>query len=97
MWLTTVTYDLVGIRALELDAVPLIESIGAKKEELKVVDGHGVSVAGFSAPDSHEDIEPTATTLVIKRLWNTEAAALEFVIFLNAASEHITATVEEQV
>lgn len=95
MWLTTVTYDLVAIRALGANAAQMIQRISAKKDELKVIDGHGTSIPEFPAPDTPDAVDPTATTLVVKREWNTEAAAQEFANFVNAESDHITATFEE--
>lgn len=98
MWLTTVTLDLVGIRALAPEiSYPIIQSIIVKRLELRAIDGKGGYLPGSPELDSLDSIDPTQTTLVVKRVWNTESAALEFVTFLNAASEHITATVEEQV
>lgn len=98
MWLTTVTYDLVGIRESDPGiTLPIFQSIGVKRNELAATDGSGNGVEGFRAPDSFDNIDPTITTVVVKRLWNTELAAQEFANFADAASEHITVTVEEQV
>lgn len=98
MWLTTVTLDLVGIRALAPEiSYSIIQSIVAKRQELRDIDGKGGYLPGSPELDPIDSIDPTQTTLVVKRVWNTELAAQELVDFLNAASEHVTATVEEQV
>lgn len=98
MWLTTVTYNTTALRELDTDIViSILQSMGAKRNELAATDGGGNGVEGFRAPDSQDNIDPTTTTVVVKRLWNTESAAQELANFANAASEHIIATVEEQV
>jgi hypothetical protein len=95
MWLTTITYDSIGLRTLDPSVFAnMIMSIQDKKTILKSIDNAGHAVPGFDAPSQ---IDPNVDTVIIKRLWNTESAAREFASFVDAASEFITVTVEEQV
>ena len=98
MWISTVTYNSAALRALDpADALALFQTIAAKKEELKVADGGGLGIPGYEPPAELDTIDPAAGTKTIKRAWNTESAAREFASFADAASEYITASVEEQV
>ena len=96
MWITTVTFDLVALRALnQVDATDILVSIRSKKDELKTIDG-----AGGSTPESPasaaDDILEDQTTLTIKRAWNQQANAQAFVDHFVGISL-ATATLEEQV
>jgi len=96
MWLSTTTFDTVAINASPhlFDQV----AINDKKQELKAIDGAGGSIAGWEPPDDPSTIPPDTKTFVIKRAWNTQSAAQEFVDFLNeTCSNLVVATVEEQV
>lgn len=98
MWISTLVYNVTALRALDpQDAQALIQTISDKKEQLKVVDGAGLAVPGYEPPAELDSIDLTTGTKTIKRAWNTESAAREFASFADAASEHITATAEEQI
>lgn len=98
MWISTVTYNTAALRELDpVDALALFQTIATKKEELKVLDGGGLAVPGHEPPAELDSIDPTTGDKTIKRAWNTESAAREFATFADTASEHVTATVEEQV
>jgi len=96
MWLSTITFDTVAIN----NNMHLFDqvAINDKKQELKAIDGAGGSIAGWEPPDDPSTIPPDTKTFVIKRAWNTQSAAQEFVDFLNeTCSNLVVATVEEQV
>jgi hypothetical protein len=96
MWLSITTFDMVTIRANpdQLD----LSAINDKKQELKAIDGAGSGIEGWSAPDDTSTIPTDSETFVIKRAWNTQSAAQEFVDFVTAkAGNLVVATVEEQV
>lgn len=94
MWLSVLTYDLVGLRSAD-QAISgaVLESIRTKRQELGAIDGAGSAILGDVQP---EEIDPAATTHVIKRAWNSESSARDFADFADAASEFITSSVEEQ-
>ena len=95
MWLTTITYDSIGLRTLDPSVfADIVSSLQDKKTILKSIDNAGHAVPGFDSPSQ---VDPNVDTVVIKRLWNTESAAREFASFADAASEFITVSVEEQV
>jgi len=97
MWLSTITFDTVAIN----NNMHLFDqvAINDKKQELKAIDGAGGSIAGWGPPDDLSTIPPDTKTIVIKRAWNTQSAAQEFVDFLNETCSNlvIASTVEEQV
>jgi hypothetical protein len=96
MWLSITTFDVVAIKANpgQLD----LSAIEDKKQELKAIDGAGGSIEGWLAPDDLTTIPPDTEKVVIKRAWNTQSAAQEFVDFVGAkAGNFVVATVEEQV
>jgi hypothetical protein len=95
MWLSITTFDVVAINAnLSLFNLSVIND---KKQELQAVDGAGDSVEGWASRDP-STIPPDTETVVIKRAWNTQSAAQEFVDFVTAkAGNLVVATVEEQV
>jgi len=96
MWITTITYDSAGLLTISPEDFDQIRvSIENKKNTLRLTDGAGNSIPGFEKPQI-DNIDPSAP-VVIKRSWNTESAAREFASFVDAASEFITVTVEEQV
>ena len=96
MWITTSTFDLVAIRALSnSDAVSFMTSMQSKKNELKAIDGAGVSTAEYPAIDDLSTIPFDQATLIIKRAWNQQTNAQAFVDHL-AGLSHVTATLEEQ-
>ena len=97
MWITTVTYDLAAIRAMDgVESNSMLMSIGQKKEELKAIDGGGISTAEYPAPDDVNTISLDETTKIIKRVWNLESSAQAFVDHFVSLSG-VTATLEEQV
>ena len=97
MWITTVTFDLVALRALSnSDATSFITSMRSKKDELKAIDGAGVSTAEYPAIDDPSTIPFDQATLTIKRVWNQEANAQAFVDYVSVF-EWATATLEQQV
>jgi hypothetical protein len=96
MWITTSTFDLVAIRALSYsDAASFMTSMQSKKNELKAIDGAGVSTAEYPAVDDLNNIPFDQATLIIKRAWNQQTNAQAFVDHL-AGLSHVTATLEEQ-
>lgn len=95
MWISTVTYNMIGLQGLDLDVANGIRlAISDKRDILKTIDQAGTALPGFEAPGI---IDPNVATYVVKRAWNTESAAREFVDFVNTLSEFVTATVEEQI
>lgn len=98
MWISTITYDLVSIRAADPATVlSVFTEIGQKKNELQTVDGAGSSVPGFEPKELSDPSYQDESTAEIKRAWNTQTAAEEFVNFANSAADFVTGTVEEQV
>ena len=96
MWINNITLNLTALRELSgAENIELLGLISSKKQELREADGGGDSVPGYSAPEQFSEIPLNVTTLVIKRVWNTEAAATEFANFINATTELISSTVEE--
>jgi hypothetical protein len=98
MWITTVTYDLVAMRAMdEAERTQIMTSSIQKKDELKAIDGAGLSTIGYEAPiDPNETLLSGDNTKIVKRSWNLESSAQAFVDHF-AAFSGITATLEEQV
>lgn len=97
MWITTVTYDLVALRAMEdVERDSMLVSLRQKKEELKAIDGGGISTAEYPATDNVNTISLDETTKIIKRVWNLESSAQAFVDHFVSLSG-VTATLEEQV
>jgi hypothetical protein len=98
MWMTTITYDLVAMRAMdEAERTQMITSAVQKKDELRVIDGAGSSIIDYQAPlDPNETLSSGDNTKIVKRLWNLESSAQAFVDHF-AAFSGITATIEEQV
>ena len=98
MWMTTVTYDLVAMRAMdEAERTQIMTSALQKKDELKIIDGAGSSTIDYQAPiDPNETLSSGVNTKIIKRSWNLESSAQAFVDHF-AAFSCITATIEEQV
>jgi hypothetical protein len=98
MWMTTVTYDLVAMRAMdEVERTQMMTSAVQKKDELKVIDGAGLSTIDYQASDDPvETLANGGNTKIVKRLWNLESSAQAFVDHF-AAFSGITATIEEQV
>lgn len=95
MWISTITIDLNTIQALSFEDQNILNTaINNKKLSLREIDGNGHGVSGFEA---EAEIEPTATTKIVKRAWNTQSAAQEFVDFINGVHICMTATLEEQV
>ena len=97
MWITTVTYDLVAMRALSnSDATSFITSMRSKKDELKAIDGAGESTAEYPAVDDLNTIPFDQAALIIKRVWNQQTNAQAFVDYVSVF-EWATATLEQQV
>ncbi len=97
MWITTVTYDLAAIRAMDdTERTSMLTSIGQKKEELKAIDGAGTSTTEYPAPDDVNTISLDETTKIVKRVWSLESSAQAFVDHFVGFSG-VTATLEEQV
>jgi hypothetical protein len=99
MWITTITYDATALRALPPeDAFSILQSVIDKKDELRAnpVNGGG-SLDGFKARDSLSEIDPSESVVVVKRGWNNQSVAQEFVDFVNSSHSAIVATLEEQV
>jgi len=97
MWITTVTYNLTAMRAMDgAESNSMLVSIRQKKEELKAIDGAGTSTAEYPAPDDVDAISLDETTKIVKRVWNLESSAQAFVDHFVAFSG-VTATLEEQV
>jgi len=98
MWLSVVTHDLVALRAAAPDQVSqILLSIQAKKNELSGPENDGQSLPEFSAPTSTDEVDPTSTSLTVKRSWSTQAKAQEFADFVNSTGNFFTATIEQQV
>ncbi len=97
MWITTVTYDLAAMRALDdADRNNYLKVIQDKKDELQLIDNAGNSIPEYAAPDDHNDIPVDQSTLTIKRAWNQEANAQAFIDHV-IGLDWVTATLEEQV
>ena len=97
MWLSSVTYDLVAVRALPPeDAFDIFLSIQNKKADMSLNIGDGSTTPEFPAPITIDEVDPNLTSLIIKRAWSTQDRAQEFADFAVAAAEWITATVEQQ-
>jgi hypothetical protein len=97
MWISTITLDLVVAQAEAPETVSAFDRIVQKKKELQTVDGAGNSIPGFELRRMLDPSYQEQPTIEIKRAWNTQAAAEEFVNFANSATDCITGTVEEQV
>jgi hypothetical protein len=99
MWISTVTMDMVAIRAMtEQEIGPIMMSILEKKNQLRSDPANGgESLDGFKARDSLNEIGPSESVVVVKREWNNQSVAQEFVDYVNTAHSSITATLEEQV
>ena len=97
MWITTVTFDLVALRALNnSDATSFITSMRSKKDELKAIDGAGESTAEYPAVDDLNTIPFDQATVIVKRVWNQQTNAQAFVDYVSVF-EWATATLEQQV
>ena len=97
MWITTVTFDLTAIRQLSEDNfIILMTSIRTKKNELKAIDGAGVSTAEYPAIDDLSTIPFDQATVIVKRVWNQQTNAQAFVDYVSVF-EWATATLEQQV
>lgn len=99
MWISTVTMDMVALRAMtEQEMGSILGDILQKKNQLRSDPANGgESLEGFKARDTLDQIDPTESVVVVKRGWNNQSAAQEFVDFINAAHSSVTATLEEQV
>ena len=98
MWISTITYDLVSVRATDpAEVISVFTGIQNKKDEIRAVDGNGNPVAGFEPKDLSDPSYQEESTAEIKRAWNTQSAAEEFVNFATSAADFVTGTVEEQV
>ena len=99
MWISTVTMDMVALRAMiEQEIASLLGDILQKKNQLRSDPANGgESLEGFKAIDTLDQISPTQSTVVVKRGWNNQSVAQEFVDFVNATNSCVTATLEEQV
>jgi hypothetical protein len=95
MWITTVTMDLNVLSQKPLDEA--LALIGQKNTQLKEIDGGGRCMPGFESPNgvslSHAEIE----SHVIKRIWNTQSAATEYVSFIQNLNIGFNASAAEQV
>ena len=97
MWLSSVTYDLVAMRALDHeDVFDILLLVQNKKADMSVNIGDGSATPEFPAPPTMDEVDPNLTSLTIKRAWSTQDRAQEFADFAAAAAEWITATVEQE-
>lgn len=95
MWISTVTYDAGKLRSLDPNVFgPVIQSIRQKKVELQDLDGNGKAMSGFGAPNHFDEIAPDAATVIVKRAWNNESYAKQFVDYINDQPTFVSATVE---
>jgi hypothetical protein len=98
MWITSIQINLAELRALDVPAaVELHSTISNKKNELQNLDGHGGSMSGFEGFRNLTDVPSDVNSYLIKRVWNTESAAQEFMLFINNLNGAFTATIEEQI
>ena len=98
MWITTVTYDLDVLRAMdEAERINIMVSVMQKKNELKETDGAGTAAADYPEPTDFSGLlSGSEPSFVIKRIWNQETAAKLFADHFDGITG-ITATLEEQV
>lgn len=98
MWITTVTYNMAAVRAMtEIEKTSIFQTTVDKIRELRSNPSAGGStVTGFEAPDFNA-VSPETASVIVKRTWNTQVVAQEFVDFLNSVHSCASATLEEQV
>jgi hypothetical protein len=85
MWITTVTYSAEQAQFESVESVTDgILAINSIRDQLAAVDGNGEPVPGFEPPSSVVSGNFQSTT--VKRYWNTETAAQDFVNFLSQFS-----------
>lgn len=99
MWVTTTTIDLNSFYALDrATRSSAFVAMQEKRQLLKEADGGGDSYNGLGIPESINGSSPmvdaATTPSVVKRAWNTQAAADEFAAFLSTYDFN-TVTVEE--
>lgn len=99
MWVTTINIDLGAFYALDASSrFSAFSAMQEKRAELRATDGGGDSHNGAGIPDPVNGVsamvDAETTPSVIKRAWNTQAAADEFAAFVGAYDFN-TVTVEE--
>jgi len=95
MWITTVTMDFnVLVQKPLVEALALINQ---KNTQLKEIDGGGRCIPGFEDPDMGSLSPAELEFHVIKRIWNTQSAATEYVSFIQNLNIGFNASAPEQV